>query len=139
MESLQRVYEESSWSLQYFRQSLWTPCGVYGDYWELVGNASTGFHGVLMESLWSPHGVHVDSLWTPQSLHGLHGNPWGSVKCSLMLSGSAVAMEHIFSWGHNTISLRKASLKPEIIWILMMVKQRLCLAHNAAKRALGDS
>src|ERR1700683_788612 len=62
--------------------STWTPHGVYGDYWEIVGNASTGFHGVLVESLWSPHGVHVDSLWTPQSLHGLHGNPWGSVKCS---------------------------------------------------------
>ena len=29
----------------------WTPHGVYGDYWELVGNASMGFHGVLMESM----------------------------------------------------------------------------------------
>jgi len=29
----------------------------------------TGFHGVLMESLWSPHGVLMDSSWTP---HGLH-------------------------------------------------------------------
>jgi hypothetical protein len=56
-----------------------------------------------------------------------------------MLSGSAVAVEHIFSGGRDTISLRRASLKPETIRILMLVKQRLRLARNAAKRALGDS
>src|ERR1700683_4341186 len=63
---------ESSWSPHYFRQSLWTPCGafidstwtphgVYGDYWEIVGNASTGFHG-----------VHEDSVKSTKNLHGLH-------------------------------------------------------------------
>jgi hypothetical protein len=56
-----------------------------------------------------------------------------------MLSGSAVAMERIFSGGRDTISLRRASLKPETIQILILVKQWLRLAHNAAERALGDS
>jgi hypothetical protein len=56
-----------------------------------------------------------------------------------MLSGSTVAAEHIFSGGCDVISLRRASLKPETIRILMLVKQRLHLARNAAKRALGDS
>jgi hypothetical protein len=51
-----------------------------------------------------------------------------------MLSGSAVAVEHIFSGGRDTISLRRASLKPETIRILMLVKQQLRLARNAAKR-----
>lgn len=53
--------------------------------------------------------------------------------------GSAVAVEHIFSGGHNTISLQRASLKPETIRILMLVKQKLRLACNAAQQALGDT
>jgi hypothetical protein len=56
----------------------------------------------------------------------------------LMPSGSAVAIERIFSGGCDTISLRRASLKPETIQILMLVKQRLHLARNAADKALGD-
>jgi hypothetical protein len=38
--------------------------------------------------------------------------------------GSAVAVERIFSGGRDTISLRRASLKPETIWILMLVKRK---------------
>lgn len=53
--------------------------------------------------------------------------------------GSAVAVERIFSGGRDTISLRRASLKPETIRILMLVKQRLRLDCNAAQRALGGS
>ena len=53
--------------------------------------------------------------------------------------GSAVVVEHIFSGGRDTISLRRASLKPETIRILMLVKQKLCLARNAAQQALGDT
>src|SRR5271168_1013817 len=44
--------------------------------------------------------------------------------------GSAVAVEHIFSGGHDTISLCRASLKPETIRILMLVKRRLVLARE---------
>lgn len=40
-------------------------------------------------------------------------------------SGSAVAVERIFSGGRDTISLRRASLKPGTICTLMLVKQWL--------------
>lgn len=52
---------------------------------------------------------------------------------------SAVGVEHIFSGGRDTISLQRASLKPETIRILMLVRQELHLAHNAAQQALGDT
>jgi hypothetical protein len=52
--------------------------------------------------------------------------------------GSAVAVEHIFSGGRDTISLRHASLKPETIRTLMLVKQRLRLARTAIWDILGD-
>ncbi|KAJ7912853.1 hypothetical protein B0H13DRAFT_2326912 [Mycena leptocephala] len=46
---------------------------------------------------------------------------------------SAVAVERIFSGGRDTISLRRASLKPDTIRRLMMVKQRLRFARNAVQ------
>ena len=42
--------------------------------------------------------------------------------------GSTVAVEQIFSGGWDTISLHHASLKPETIWILMLVKRKLIIA-----------
>lgn len=39
--------------------------------------------------------------------------------------GSSVAVERIFSSGRDTISLRPASLKPETIRRLMLLKHRL--------------
>ena len=42
--------------------------------------------------------------------------------------GSAVAVERIFSGGQDTISLHRASLKPETIWILMLVKRKLIIS-----------
>ncbi|KIJ38116.1 hypothetical protein M422DRAFT_177043 [Sphaerobolus stellatus SS14] len=51
-------------------------------------------------------------------------------KCSIhfcFFAGSAVAVECIFSGGRDTISLRRASLKPETIRILMIVKQKIRL------------
>jgi hypothetical protein len=42
-----------------------------------------------------------------------------------LLSGSAVAVERIFSGGRDTISLRRASLKPNTICMLMILKQRI--------------
>jgi hypothetical protein len=54
----------------------------------------------------------------------------------LMVSASAIAVEHICSGRRDPISLRRANLKPETIQILMLVKQRLHLAHNAAEKVL---
>ena len=48
--------------------------------------------------------------------------------------GSAVAVERVFSGGRDTISLRRASLKPQTIRVLMLVKRKLHLA-----RAQGNS
>jgi hypothetical protein len=39
--------------------------------------------------------------------------------------GSSVAVERIFSGARDTISLHRASLKPETIRILMLVKQSI--------------
>jgi hypothetical protein len=50
--------------------------------------------------------------------------------------GSAVAVEHIFSGGRDTISLRCASLQPETIRTLMLVKQWLRLSRLAIDKAL---
>jgi hypothetical protein len=44
--------------------------------------------------------------------------------------GSAVAVERIFSGGRDTISLRRASLKPETIRVLMLVKRKLIVARE---------
>ena len=49
-----------------------------------------------------------------------------------------MAVEHIFSGGRDTISLCCASLKPETIHTLMLVKQCLHLAHTAIHDILGD-
>ena len=49
---------------------------------------------------------------------------------SIYLLGSAVAVERIFSGGRDTISLRRASLKPETIRVLMLVKHRLILKRQ---------
>lgn len=51
------------------------------------------------------------------------------VQFLFLLSGSAVAVERIFSGGRDTISLRRASLNPDTIRVLMLVKQRLRLAR----------
>ena len=45
--------------------------------------------------------------------------------------GSAVAVERIFSGGRDTISLRRASLQPDTVRMLMLVKHRLRLKQNA--------
>ena len=53
-------------------------------------------------------------------------------------SGSAVAVERIFSGGRDTIGLRRASLKAETIQTLMFVKARLRLARKAMIDLVGD-
>jgi hypothetical protein len=52
--------------------------------------------------------------------------------------GSAVAVERVFSGGRDTISLRRASLNPNTIRALMVVKHRLRLARNAVLELTGD-
>lgn len=49
-------------------------------------------------------------------------------------SGSAVAVERIFSGGRDTISLRRASLIPDTIRVLMLVKHRLRLARISLEK-----
>jgi len=41
-----------------------------------------------------------------------------------------VAVEQIFSGSEDTITLCHASLKPETVGILMMVKRKLIIAHE---------
>lgn len=45
-------------------------------------------------------------------------------------SGSAVSVERVFSGGRDTISLRRASLQPQTIRTLMLVKQKLRAARG---------
>ena len=52
-------------------------------------------------------------------------------------AGSAVAVECIFSGSRDTISLHRASLNPETIQTLMLVKQQLRLARTAVHDILG--
>ena len=56
------------------------------------------------------------------------------VSTSIYLLGSAVAVERIFSGGRDTISLRRASLKPETIRVLMLVKRGLILKREERDR-----
>jgi len=71
-----------------------------------------------------------DILCIPGELSVLYNSPF---QTSL---GSAVAVERIFSGGHDTISLRHASLHADTICILMLVKKQLHLARAQANAAL---
>lgn len=48
----------------------------------------------------------------------------------LVIPGSAVAVERIFSGGRDTISLRRAGLQPSTIRTLMILKHHLRLKHK---------
>ncbi|KAJ7929497.1 hypothetical protein B0H13DRAFT_1596254, partial [Mycena leptocephala] len=52
--------------------------------------------------------------------------------------GSAVAVEHIFSGGRDTISLRRSSLNADTIRTLMLVKNRLRMRRRDITARLGD-
>jgi hAT family C-terminal dimerisation region len=56
-------------------------------------------------------------------------------------AGSAVAVERVFSGGRDAISLRRASLKPETIQKVMILKHKLLLARRTRLReeALAQS
>ena len=59
------------------------------------------------------------------------------LKVITVVLGSAIAVEWIFSGGRDTISLRRASLKPNTVRTLMLVKQHLCLARQAIQDIVG--
>ncbi|CAK5270384.1 unnamed protein product [Mycena citricolor] len=56
----------------------------------------------------------------------------------LSIPGSAVAVERIFSGGRDTISLRRSRLEAGTIRALMLVKNRLKMAREDIKLALGE-
>jgi hypothetical protein len=70
-----------------------------------------------------------DLLAIPGKLFGWIVKPSASLRTGMI--GSAVAVERIFSGGRDTISLRRASLQPETIRTLMLVKQHLHLTRRA--------
>ena len=55
---------------------------------------------------------------------------------NIVVSGSAIAVEQVFSGGHDAISLRRASLQPKTIKVLMLVKKKLHLARAQCIAAL---
>ena len=63
-----------------------------------------------------------DILCIPGEYFGKFNSYDSNLNC---LTGSAVAVERIFSGGRDTISLRRASLQADTIRILMLVKKRL--------------
>ncbi|KAF7372589.1 Transposase-like protein [Mycena venus] len=54
----------------------------------------------------------------------------------LSIPGSAVAVERVFSGGRDTISLRRASLKPETIRTLMLLKHHIRLRRKGLEDLL---
>lgn len=52
------------------------------------------------------------------------------LNADICASASAVAVERVFSGGRDTISLRRASLKPETIRVLMLLKHKLHLSRR---------
>jgi hypothetical protein len=56
------------------------------------------------------------------------------LQSEMPVTGSAVAVERIFSGGRDTISLRRARLQADTIRTLMLVKKRLHLVRAKAAR-----
>lgn len=90
---------------------------------------------------WFARKAHFPNLFClARDLMTIPGEPFYFIHLLVLtftFVGSAVAVERIFSGGRDTISLRRASLKPETIRTLMLVKQRLRLARTAVKEILG--
>lgn len=55
------------------------------------------------------------------------------------VTGSTVAVERVFSGGRDTIGIRHASLKPETVRTLMLVKAWARLEREKAAKALEAS
>ncbi|KAJ6583753.1 hypothetical protein B0H10DRAFT_1688795, partial [Mycena sp. CBHHK59/15] len=71
-----------------------------------------------------------------QSTSRIQASPQKDFTQRYRVERSAVAVERIFFGGRDTISLRRASLKPDTTRTLMIVKQHLRLARNAVKEIL---
>ena len=82
-------------------------------------------------------------FWFAWDLLSIPGAYFTQCQClftdSEVFSGSAVAVEQVFSGRRNTISLWRASLHPETIKVLMLVKKKLYLAHAQSTAALCNT
>ncbi|KAI0750161.1 ribonuclease H-like domain-containing protein [Daedaleopsis nitida] len=78
-----------------------------------------------------------DSLDTGTSVTSVAASTPTSSPAKPTIQRCAVAVERIFSSGRDTVSLCRASLKPNTIRSLMLLKQRLLLAHQGASRMLS--
>ena len=92
-----------------------------------MGDILSSQTSLALHEISSPFQVEVSSLSEFIFINNLN---------VLFVTGSAVAVERIFSGGRDTISLRRASLKPETIQILMIVKRKLILAREEIKSKL---
>ncbi len=72
------------------------------------------------------------------SIPGMFFFVYASAQSHIIIVGSAVAVERIFSSSRDTISMRCANLKPGTIRTLMLVKHWLRLARTAVEELLGD-
>ncbi|KAJ6459208.1 hypothetical protein DFH09DRAFT_960700, partial [Mycena vulgaris] len=54
-------------------------------------------------------------------------------------TGSAVAVERVFSGGRDTIALRRARLRPTTIRTLMILKAQLRLARKEILKELDEA
>ena len=82
-------------------------------------------------------------FWFARDLLSIPGAYFTQCQClftdSEVFSGSAVAVERVFLGGRDTISLRRASLHPETIKVLMLVKKKLHLARAQSTAALRNT
>jgi hypothetical protein len=71
LENLQKAQHGSERDVDTLWQSLYTKIGLIV-MWSIL-HSPMGFHGLLMESKWSPHGVHEDFVETQCEVCGVHG------------------------------------------------------------------
>src|SRR5882724_5325335 len=83
-------------------------------------------------------GIFFQFLVSSQLISSCYSITNFSLFLIVFYAGSAVAVEQIFSGGLDTISLHHASLNPETIQTLMLVKQWLHLARTAIHDILRD-
>jgi hAT family C-terminal dimerisation region len=113
-------------------------CDELGEYFKLPGE---DFNTCKPLQWWVGRQAQFPNLYCfAQDLITIPGVSFSHVhnfECSSCFSqGSAVNIERIFSGGCDTISLRRASLQPETIRMLMLVKQHLRLSCVAVDKVL---
>ena len=83
-------------------------------------------------------GISFQFLVSSQLISSCYSITNVSLFLIVFYAGSAVTVEQIFSGDRNTISLCHASLNPETIQTLMLVKQQLRFARTAIHDILED-